>query len=38
MKKLIEFLDCATFIVILLALLWSLKYAHVIDQFLISLK
>jgi hypothetical protein len=38
MKKIIEFLDCATFVVILLALLWSLKYAHVIDQFLISLK
>jgi len=38
MKKLIEIIDCSLFVVILLCLLWSLKYSAQINQLIISLK
>ena len=38
MNKIKELMECTLFVIILCGLLWSLKYAAIIDQFIISLK
>jgi len=38
MNKIKEFIECALFLMIVFGLLWSLKHAAIIDQFIISLK